>query len=765
MQLLSFPETPFKLELSFYPLVKNLETLAVGPSPEKAAEAKDLLRQLHEHPELMEGITDASHILGNEELIKKLLADYFSPVLTKNEIRAVNLPYTSLFFNYTERFKNILHAAGPAFDINIRGFDQDQFFVMSCCIVLNGYYGTKLDFTKPMFYDIPTANGITRHYRILYNADFLEILPTEKSIHLSAEDIDLLIDNYTNVDLWKAKFPQESWILRGFAIITLFDATVENAVSIFKEKLLSPNVTALQQSIDSIFRSIFNLPDIQVGYTVYNQQQNTFSIDAYGQQVHSFILPDNETRSADDLLCLVSYQELIVKQVYFAVADTELFLKKNPGSALATRFAAQGIQSCILAPVVKNNHLFGVLEVVSRKPKDLNSINANKLEVVMPFMTDTIERLHAELQNQVQAIIQNHYTTIHSSVYWKFRAEALRIITERQLGHKETLNEIAFSHVYPLYGQIDIKGSSDARNASVQKDLERQLNDLLFLLEKINNHKKTSVFAETKQQIQIYLAELDTPLKSATEQSVTDYIATQIHPPLREIIEPDLLPLVNKYFGNLHKSTGDFHIYRRKYETTIGTINERMSSILDSSQLEAQAMFPHYYERFKTDGVEHNLYIGASIAPGKQFDIDKLRQLRFWQLRVLCQMEQAHRQLQPSLPYPLHVTTLVLVYHSTIAIRFRMDEKRFDVDGSYNARFEIVKKRIDKAHIKDTAERITEAGKITIVYSNDNEGEEYRGYIRQLQATNMVEKIMEEFEIEDLQGVSGLKALRVRLVH
>jgi hypothetical protein len=31
-----------------------------------------------------------------------------------------------------------------------------------------------------------------------------------------------------------------------------------------------------------------------------------------------------------------------------------------------------------------------------------------------------------------------------------------------------------------------------------------------------------------------------------------------------------------------------------------------------------------------------------------------------------------------------------------------MDEKRFDVDGAYNSYYEIIKKRLDKAHIKDS---------------------------------------------------------------
>jgi len=50
----------------------------------------------------------------------------------------------------------------------------------------------------------------------------------------------------------------------------------------------------------------------------------------------------------------------------------------------------------------------------------------------------------------------------------------------------------------------------------------------------------------------------------------------------------------------------------------------------------------------------------------------------------------------PDLPIKLDIASLVLVHTSPISIRFRMDEKRFDVDGSYNARYEILKKRIDK---------------------------------------------------------------------
>lgn len=190
-----------------------------------------------------------------------------------------------------------------------------------------------------------------------------------------------------------------------------------------------------------------------------------------------------------------------------------------------------------------------------------------------------------------------------------------------------------------------------------------------------------------------------------------------------------------------------------------------MAALLDEKQAVAQQIFPHYYERFKSDGVEHNLYIGASIAPNRAFLPVHFQNLRLWQLQVLCEMEREHHEYKSTLPYCLEVTTLILAYSTTLSIRFRMDEKRFDVDGTYNARFEIVKKRIDKAHIKGTEERITQPGKVVIVYANNNEEKEYRSHIKQLQEKNILDSHIEELEVEELQSISGLKALRVGILH
>jgi hypothetical protein len=320
--------------------------------------------------------------------------------------------------------------------------------------------------------------------------------------------------------------------------------------------------------------------------------------------------------------------------------------------------------------------------------------------------------------------------------------------------------------VYPLYGQIDIKGSSTHRNETVKEDLKNQLNKLLEIFENQNSNTNLVLLEQRKFELQSLSKQLELPLKADTEQQIQLYIENEIHPILKNT-KTDFVgeELEKIYFESLDEKSGLFYQSRKKFDNAMSIINKKLATVLDKKQIEAQKIYPHYYERFKTDGVEHNLYIGASIAPNQDFDNLYLHNLRLWQLQTLCEMELEHHQLKSSLPYELDVTSLILVFSSPISIRFRMDEKRFDVDGTYNARYEVVKKRIDKANIKGTKDRITEKEKITIVYSHNNEEAEYLKYIQFLQFKKVLEPTIEQFEVEDLQGVSGLRAIRVKVVN
>lgn len=768
MMLPQFQDNPFRIKLSFHKIIEKLEEVAASDGSFHARKADILLKKIAPHPELKDGITDAAQLETNKDLIRHLLDELFPPMLSLNEIKAATIPFLGLVFNYTERFQKILQAAGPGFEINIRDFDYHQFYVMSCCIILNQHYGTNLDFSKPLFYDIPTADGILKHYRILYNADFLEITPTENAVELTDEDITRLMDNYDDLDLWKEKFPPFSWDLKGFAIMTLYDATTENALSILKSTLLGSIAEPdLHQNLQSIFRSIFNIPDMRIGFTAYEREEAKFTHTGLINRLPSYILPDEFERDCREILRNSSYELLIDEHQYLVVSDVCKLLKEVPESNLLKHFQDQDIKSFILAPVVKNGNLLGLMEIVSCRVNDFNSVRARKLDIVMPFIVDTLDRKISELQNEIQAVIQNNYTTLHPSVNWKFKREAKNYIVSKNSGLDYTLKEIRFKDVYPLYGQIDIKDSSITRNISVKNDLTTQLKDVLDILEDLNSRDLIAIDDQLFFDLRDFLEEVNISIKADTEQHIQQYLKTIVYPLLDSAAElnPDVKAIIKAHHNGCDPLNGKFHSSRRDYDETLSLINDKLATILDKRQVEIQGYFPHYFERFKTDGVEHNLYIGNSITPGKGFDANHLQHLRLWQLQVLCEMAIEEHYLKDNLPYPLGVTGLLLVFSTPIAIRFRMDEKHFDVDGTYNARYEVIKKRIDKAHVKDSIERITQQGKIVIVYAKHEEAEEYKKYIAMLQAKRILDETIEEFEVEDLQAVSGLKALRVTVLY
>jgi hypothetical protein len=769
MNLNALTESPFNLHISFHKLIEHLEEVAAAHTGPRADYARSILKEIEPFPELRNGITNKNQIINNTEVISHLLEGLFPEILTHNEIKAVSIPYQDILFNQTKRLQGILASAGEDFNIEFRDYNEQQFYVMACCIILDDIYGTHLNFSKPLYYDIPTADGVLKHYRILYNADFLELTPTDKAVELTQEDIDLLMDNFHNIDLWKEKFPVGSWELRGFGLMSLFDATVESAVSSLKGTLLGRDDEKVNvyEEIVGVFRSIYRIPDLKIGFLSFDPDENTFSLAPFNEQLKSFLLPEEiEAELCSDTLCTHSLTTVVNEKVYFAISNVKKYLAENPTSVMGKRFVEQGINSVILAPIIKNSKMLGIIELVSGKKVELNSINANQLDVVMPFITDTIDRKFTEMQNRVQAIIQDEYTSIHPSVYWKFKKEVDKYLQFKSQHKQYNLKEVTFNNVYPLYGQVDIKGSSETRNNSLQTDLKNQLCAAISLVEKLSVSSGIESLDSVSQRLRSYEIELVSALRADTEQQIQQYLEQQVHPIFKQalVLEIDNCPAITKYFEDAEKM-GDFHLQRRKYETTVAIINERMATMLDRWQVEAQAAYPHYYERFKTDGVEHNLYIGEKIAPTKPFEMDYVYNLRLWQIQVLCEMELEHHFNREILPYPLEVTSLILAFSSPLSIRFRMDEKRFDVDGTYNARFEIVKKRIDKACIKGTTERLTSIGKLTIVYTNHDEELEYLTYIRFLQLKGMLEEEIEMLDVEDLQGISGLKAIRVKILY
>ncbi len=432
-------------------------------------------------------------------------------------------------------------------------------------------------------------------------------------------------------------------------------------------------------------------------------------------------------------------------------------------SAIEDETLEKGIRNLVVAPLYYQDELIGILKLGSPHPGDLHALNTMKLREVLPLFSMAINRSVEEMNSRLQAIIQEQCTAIHPAVEWRFRQAAVQWAMQRKDGIIAELEPIVFNDIYPLYGMSDIRGSSRRRNTAIQADLTEHLTLAQAILQLGYGSRPLPILDGLAYYLGKLITQLETGLKSGDEVAMIDFLHREVEPLFAHMrhFAPEVEEKIQAYEARIDPRLGTIYRHRKDFEESATYLNEALSAYIDAEQEKAQAMFPHYFEKHKTDGVEYGIYIGAAMVEDGQFDLLYLHNLRLWQLMTMCGTVRKAEEVKTQLNIPLEMAHLILVHDIPLAVRFRLDEKCFDIDGAYNMRYEIVKKRIDKAEIQGTRERLTQPGKIAIVYAQPKEAEEYRKYLDYLQASGYLTGELEEVELADLEGAHGLKALRV----
>lgn len=762
-------ELPVQFQISF----RKIYELFVQYASEEYKEhpfhsgAVEMKNQIEKHPFLIDGFSDFSLLEKHKDIVEILLDPLFPEILQSNEIKAAMVPFSFESFKLSKRFQNIIKNAGDDFELKIRNFEPDFMYRLVCASLLQFHYGYSMDLSRPFYFDIPNQKtGITYHYRVNFNADFSEFIATENAPKITEEDYKQLLDNFENIELWKEKFPPNSYIYKGFGLMNLFDATSDQTIAGIQSELLKKDEGAIDR-IEVKIQDFFRIRDLRIGFSVYDVSMDNLGATRLKKH-HSIILNDEKYITCNGFFCDVIIDEIFHKNESIAISDVEAYGKKSGENGLYQQLKKHSVGSILIVPLKpENEEDLVLLEIISPRPYELNSINQSKLVDVLPAFQTAIERSNAEYKNLVEAIIQENYTSIHPSVKWRF-VDAAQKYQKAIFEKKEDvqIDEVVFNDVFPLYGQSDIKGSSTARNKAIKEDLITQLSLAISVLDKACETEKMPIYNELMFRVEEYLTHVKDGLKSGDETSILSFLKREIYPVFKHIktLDTDLKKLVETYMNRLDTNLQVVYEKRKAYENSVTILNDRLSGFIDKKQQEAQAMFPHYFERYKTDGVEYNMYIGQSLVKDKTYNEVYLHNLRLWQLQLMCEMENVAMKATQEMEHELRVASLILVHSNPLAIKFRMDEKQFDVDGAYNIRYEIIKKRIDKAHIKGTTERLTVPDKIAIVYAQEKDALEYKKYIKYLQSKNKLGKL-EMLELEDLQGVSGLKAMRVEVIY
>lgn len=525
---------------------------------------------------------------------------------------------------------------------------------------------------------------------------------------------------------------------------------------------IDPENLTPDNNLIEIFKSYFDVAELNFGLMLFNKKdQRLEKVPIYENLFTNHILDfwintfDEETRKSTFENLNNNSRAIVISNVN----NMEQEIKDQPSFSILKE---NNINSFMVIPIMKDGELLAIMEFTSPIPNSLNGLKLKKLEFFSDMILFSLNRFSFEKNYQIEAIIQREYTSIHNSVVWKFRNEAEKYFNASLAKKIYTLKQISFKNLTPLFGFSDIRSSSEKRFNLMLEDLNRQIDCLHDIFTLVNSDSEKYLLA-----LEIFENELNNEIKADTEQRFQRLLRDEIHPYLQAKLEvrstKKVKTMISEYFSQVFTQTDLFYNSRKSLDDSITLINRKLADILDENQIKAQAIFPHYYERFKSDGVEHNLFIGPSITPDLHYTSKVVHQLRYWQLKTICKMEQEIKTFKEELPIPLDIASLIFVYNEKIDIRFRMDEKRFDVDGAYNSYYEIIKKRIDKAHIKNSTERITCPGKITIVYFGMENQKEYLQYISKLQKKEILQSDVEFLKVEDLQGITGLLALRVSI--
>jgi GAF domain-containing protein len=756
---------PFKTRLSLKPLIDFWEGLLAGGECGFGSIAPVIRQKLANAPELREPIDDLAILEKREKLVDLLMSIVFPPAFYENDCAAAFVPFQFTSIYATPAFKTLFSMAGPDFSPQWNVSPQEYEWgktLKAYIVILRKVYGLELSWHYPLVAHVASPKtGLTRYFNINLDPKFLEIKTLKEPKVLSEKDQARLLANVANLEVWQELIPPENFEIQGFGVFRATDVTSSHMIAALREDLFEDETIFQREGFASLKEKLqiyLEEPDIDLGLAAIRNEQIFLLPLAQKRPEKTCVLENTSAYQKDEFKGSIFARAMDLGEP-LVVEDLE---NCPECTVLEQGLLTSGYRSVYVAPLKHQDQLLGVLAIKSTRVGALNALNAAYLAQVLPLFAVALNRSLEQLDQRIQTVIKEECTAIHPSVEWRFQQAAWNYIQHKEEG-VSGLEPITFEQVYPLFGVSDIRTSSEHRNAAIQADLIAHFQLVKEILLLAHEHRPLPILAFFAHRIDRHIKGLEIGLNAGDETTKPFFIRQVIEPIFDQLatFAPEVQEKIAAYRAALDLQSLTIYRSRRKFEESLKLINETITAFLDQEEEKAQGYFPHYFEKRKTDGVEHTIYIGASMVASGNFSRMHLRNLRLWQLMAMCEVVRRTEALVETLPVPLETTHLILVQDSPLTIRFSPDERHFEVEGAYDIRHEIIKKRIDKAIIKATSERLTEPGKIAIVYSNRQEAAEYLEYIDYLQAAGYLLTETEDVELQDLQGAQGLSALRV----
>ncbi len=755
---------PFRTDLSLKPVI-DFWTRMAGKDSAKGAVARVITEEVAKAPELLAPLTDCAIVERHEDLLDLLMAAAFPPAGREHGYGAAMVPFQLHGFYATPSMERLLMTE----DWHLKGrinLNADLVGAMrrayAYALVLQRLYGIELELDHPLILTVPDPDTrLDRHFRLLFDWTFVEVEATGPLPELPPDVGRRLQADLLNAEGLSDLLPSDRFVLRGFTILKALEVTDQEVLSALKRDLIDRESIVSKErfcGVEARLRTLFRRPNLKLGIGAIDGER-VLILNDFSSHEHSCIFADSAHHKVSEFAGTI-YARVVQSGEPTIIEDLAAMPNRT---RVEDSVLASGVRTLLVAPLHYQNRVIGTLELGSPEPDELDGTHLPKLHEVLPLFAMAVRRSMDEFNARVQTEIKERFTAIHPVVEWRFRKAVLDGLERTGDPAGAELQPIVFENVHPLYALADIRGSSVQRERAIQADLLAQLALAREVADVAYKARRLPALDQLRYRIERHAEQIRTGVAAGDESGIVAFLRAEVESLFDHLstFGEAVRGAIEAYRSALDPRLGAVYGQRRVFEESVTRIADTISSYLDLEEEAAQDIYPHYFEKQKTDGVDHQMYVGASLLEDGRFDPLYLKSLRIWQLMVSCGVAARADRLTAELPVPLQTTHLVLVQHAPLSIRFRFDEKRFDVDGAYDIRYEIVKKRIDKALVKGTTERITQPGQLVIVYGQGSEAAEYRGYLEYLRHLGYVSGEIEDLELEELQGVHGLRALRV----
>ncbi|MCB0688633.1 MAG: GAF domain-containing protein, partial [Saprospiraceae bacterium] len=693
---------PFESKLSMEPLVSKW----LFDFKDREDQLGELYRQIKKYTEEHESILGAypdvtSLVRDHHPIIHLLLSSVFPVSLSENIYGYASGPFMMEPFYITRGLQNLL--ADATVELQYEQFteiDKISYTVRACLIILEKYYNIPLDQVLPILFSLRyEGTSMERYYKTTSMLDFLEVKTRGPAPVIDYKKLDYLLRHLNQSEVWLETFSPDVFYFEGFYLAFMNDVTEVETLSRLRKLLLSSdsfldfNTAKIVANLTRVYLSML---DVEVGifavdYPFEKSLEHRYNLHYPIVDNHLEYLFTDTGENIYARACRENRIQLIANlehEDYLHPVELHLLRK--------------GFKSLMVAPLHDHEKkVVGIMELAAPEPYVFTHVKRLKLNEILPLYDVSVEDSRNAVDNRIQNIIQEQFTNIHPSVLWRFSEVAFNYLNRQGNNSDDVrlIEPVQFRNVYPIYGQIDINSSTSIRNNAVKQDLVKNLYLISEVLEKVYAVTGFHLIKKLSFEVTNAINSLRVDFDINQETSVNNLLVQEINPVLKDLRNnyPKLIETINNYFLEVDSEMGIIYEARKDYECSLNKINNTISHYLEIEEVKNQKIIPHYFEKHKTDGIEYTMYVGQSILQKDSFNMHQLYNLRIWQLYSMVEINRQIAKIRIELPIDMTVSFLILVFNDPLDISFRMEEKRFDVDTSYFARYEILKKRIDKA--------------------------------------------------------------------